>query len=194
MQQEIKPKATLYGGTRYRSMAEAKTAESLDRLGLDFEYERDAARGPRYVGGQYTPDFWVPGLNAYIEVAGVWDERHKVNTAEFARESGCLGWYPDGTGYVRSPVMVHVDGDGYLHPVLPMGDDEEAWRRDAEPFHRGGALLLSCRRCGALFMRCVHSACECPSCGFLNGKGSDPSADRRVNLFDAAGVRRYGGR
>lgn len=200
MKQEIKPKATLYGGTMYRSMAEAKTAESLDRLGLAFEYEQAAARGPRYVGGQYTPDFWVPGLNAYIEVAGVWNERHMLNTAEFARETGCDGWFTGGPGHpalgnIGKPVMMHVDGDGYMHPVLPMEDDEPSWRQAAEEFHSSYAMMGECGTCGRLFACTVCAAWVCPHCGRLND-GDDERFYKRAhgNLFDAAGVKRYGGR
>lgn len=201
MKQEIKPKATIYGGTRYRSMAEAKTAESLDRLGLAFEYEQEAARGPRYVGGQYTPDFWVPGLKAYIEVAGVWDERHKVNTAEFAREMDCHGWFTGGPGHVITerlamPVMVHVDGDGYLHPVLPMGTGDDSWTPASEKFHSTRAMLGTCASCGSLMVCTFYSDLVCPRCGFANGSETRQEFidGCHVNIFDAAGVKRYGGR
>lgn len=192
----IKPKQTTFKGIDYRSMAEAKTAESLDNLGLEFEYETRAARGRQYIGGQYTPDFWVPGLNAYIEVAGVWDERHKVNTAEFAWERGCHGWFTGNRDNVGQPIMMHVDGDGYMHPVMPVCEDHSAWESTCDEFHSEYAMLGTCGRCGELFACTVYARWVCPKCGYSNDADEDERFYERAhgNLFDAAGVKRYGGR
>ena len=197
---EIKPKKTVYRGQTYRSMAEAKTAEALDRLGLQFEYECAAARGPQYVGGQYTPDFWVPELNAYLEVAGVWDERHKVNTAEFARETDCRGWFTGGDRKpvpenIGKPVMMHVTGDGYMYPILPMEDDVTEWGRSSDEFHGEYVMLGTCGRCGSLFVCTVYGSWTCPRCSYSNTGDDERFWERSTgNLFDAAGVKRYGGR
>lgn len=191
---EIRPKKTIYRGQTYRSMAEAKTAEALDRLGLTFEYECAAARGPLYVGGQYTPDFWVPDLNAYIEVAGVWDERHERNTAEFAQEMNCYGWFDGDRSCIGKPYMMMVNGDGYMHPIHPA--DGPNWREYGRKFINYGVMLGTCGGCGKLMIATPCSFWICPNCGHRNSGNEDERFWERAhgNLFDAAGVKRYGGR
>ena len=176
---EIKPKKTVYRGHTYRSMAEAKTAEALDRLGLSFEYECAAARGPQYIGGQYTPDFWVPGLNAYLEVAGVWDERHEHNSAAFIRDANLYRYNDfedvEGTRFFR------IDGDGY---VIPIWEDGEACHIDG--------FINRCSKCGGLSLMGNDGPWNCPHCGAWDGDHFLVTIGD--NLFDAAGVKRYGGR
>ena len=192
---EIKPKKTVYRGHTYRSMAEAKTAEALDRLGLSFEYECAAARGPQYVGGQYTPDFWVPDLNAYIEVAGVWDDRHNANTALFAGEMDCYGWFTGDPDCIGKPLMMMVNGDGFMHPIFPYDDYNAYWDEDSIEFRSLGVMLGTCEGCGELMLVTTVANWVCPHCGF-NNNGDDNRFWERAkgNLFDAAGVKRYGGR
>jgi hypothetical protein len=58
-------KHTLYKGRLYRTRAEAKWAVVLDRLGVPFYYQPSHYRLP---SGTYLPDFWLPTLDAYLEV------------------------------------------------------------------------------------------------------------------------------
>lgn len=74
-------KRTFYRGTWYDSNLEARVAESLDALGVAHEYHRQCFRDARFPWGQYTPDFHLPNEGAYVEVAGVFDERHQRNVA-----------------------------------------------------------------------------------------------------------------
>lgn len=65
MPTEIKPIETLYRGYRFRSRMEARWAVFMDHLGVKFDYEPEAYALP---SGGYLPDFFVPELDAYIEI------------------------------------------------------------------------------------------------------------------------------
>jgi hypothetical protein len=54
-----------YSGTTYRSRTEARWAVLMDAAGVGFQYEPE---GYALVSGWYVPDFWVSGLNAFLEV------------------------------------------------------------------------------------------------------------------------------
>lgn len=56
---------TEYNGTLYRSRTEARWAVLFDVAGLDFQYEPE---GYVLESGQYVPDFWISGLDAFFEV------------------------------------------------------------------------------------------------------------------------------
>lgn len=75
-------KRCLYDGTWFKSNLEGKAAESFDNLGIRWKYEPVVVRGSQFVGGQYTPDFYLPDMLCYVEVAGAWDGNH------YAREIG----------------------------------------------------------------------------------------------------------
>ena len=77
--EEHKAKQTHYGGIWFDSNMEAKTAESLDILGIPFEFHTKCFRDRRFPYKQYTPDFYLPSTDAYIEVCGVFDKRHEDN-------------------------------------------------------------------------------------------------------------------
>lgn len=60
--------------TAFRSQLEATVARELtSRLELEWVYEPLEYRLPN--GEGYVPDFWVPGINAFIEVKGYRTER-----------------------------------------------------------------------------------------------------------------------
>lgn len=63
---EIQARPTMYKGIRMRSRLEADYAASLDREGVEWEYEPVVFAGP---DGQWLPDFGLNGeSHAYIEV------------------------------------------------------------------------------------------------------------------------------
>lgn len=72
-------KKAYYNGTWYDSNTEAKVAESFDGLGIVWEYHRHVFRDSRLRYKQYTPDFHLPNTEQWIEVCGVFDERHENN-------------------------------------------------------------------------------------------------------------------
>ncbi len=175
-------KRCLYGGTWFKSNLEGKVAESFDNLGIAWQYEPVVCRGPEFDGGQYTPDFYLPRQNVYIEAAGRWDDRHARNTAEFSRQMGCCRAVErDGHG---SPMILCVDGRGFVRDVCSGEPDEDIW---SIPF------LSRCARCGGVSIMTNGSTWRCQCCDAYDGDHhiSETYGD---NLFDAAGVRRYGGR
>lgn len=106
-------KKTNYHGTWYDSMLEAKVAEAMDDLGIVHEYHRQAFRDRSFPYGQYTPDFHVPDYrkvegwagdgplnDMYVEVCGVFDERHRGNVEALAAILG------------KDGAVAVIDGDG----------------------------------------------------------------------------------
>lgn len=100
--EKYKAKRTFYGGTWFDSNLEARTAESLDALGISWEFHADCFRDRRFPYGQYTPDFKLGG-GAYVEVAGVFDDRHRRNVRTLCE---ILGSPAD------NPLVMVVDGNG----------------------------------------------------------------------------------
>lgn len=68
---EIKPIETYYNGYRFRSRLEARWAVFFDALGVKYEYEPEGYCMSD--GSCYLPDFFLPGLNYYVEVKGMGD-------------------------------------------------------------------------------------------------------------------------
>jgi hypothetical protein len=68
---------TSYAGCRFRSRLEARWAVFFDHLGLQWEYEPERYPvGPPTDRRTYLPDFWLPGLELWVEIKGVptdWD-------------------------------------------------------------------------------------------------------------------------
>jgi hypothetical protein len=58
---------TNFDGYRFRSRTEARWAVFFKTCGIAYEYEKEG-----YVldGTPYLPDFWLPGLNVWLEVKG----------------------------------------------------------------------------------------------------------------------------
>lgn len=75
-----------YKGCTFRSTYELRFAQALDRLGWEWSYEPK-----RFLlsEGSYLPDFFVPEMEAYIEIKGWFDERGKRRVRMFRDE------YPD---------------------------------------------------------------------------------------------------
>ena len=66
---QIQAKKVCYRGIQYRSTLEAKTAQSLDNLGIPYQYEPDGYQLTN--GVWYKPDFYLPGAKQFIECKGV---------------------------------------------------------------------------------------------------------------------------
>lgn len=65
---DIKPIETRYKGYRFRSRLEARWAVFFDALGVKWEYEKEGY--DLGDAGWYLPDFWLPEINAYVEIKG----------------------------------------------------------------------------------------------------------------------------
>lgn len=65
----IGPIETHYAGYRFRSRLEARWAVFFETLGVAYQYESQG-----YLLGDekrpYLPDFWLPGIGAWVEVKG----------------------------------------------------------------------------------------------------------------------------
>lgn len=74
----IKAIETWYAHCRFRSKLEARFAVLFDHLDWPWQYEPQGW----HLGNDecYLPDFWLPTLNAYLEVKGMWD--HTVRKAQ----------------------------------------------------------------------------------------------------------------
>lgn len=77
----MKPIETKYAGCRFRSRLEARWAVFFDHLKLEWVYEPEGFVLPD--GSRYLPDFYLPGLKAYVEI--------KPKTSSFDYES----WEPE---------------------------------------------------------------------------------------------------
>lgn len=62
------PKAitTVYNGFKFRSRLEARWAVFMDTVGVQYEYEKEGYDLGKH--GYYLPDFWLPVLNAWLEI------------------------------------------------------------------------------------------------------------------------------
>lgn len=63
-------KGGYHGGVWMRSSWELRFAEKLDEVGIEWLYE--PKRFPVGEGRTYTPDFFIPKLNLWIEIKGYW--------------------------------------------------------------------------------------------------------------------------
>lgn len=171
---KYKPKRTLYRGTWFKSNLEARVAESLDALEIEWEYETVCLRGAKYPYGQYTPDFWLPELHAHVEVTGRIDEKHLSNALAACDDLGVenpdmdLSCEEQAHPSDEHPVFYLLDGEGYLRDPRAVDDD------------------LQFMACGCP-LPVINPAGEwtCPYCGASGNRmlGGD------ANLFDLARAR-----
>jgi hypothetical protein len=75
---------TVYNGIQFRSRMEAQCAFLFDRLGWEWEYEKESMM--LSTGITYTPDFWVLDGDMIAECRGYNSERGDRQLREFASE------------------------------------------------------------------------------------------------------------
>lgn len=63
---DIKPIETVYNGYRFRSRLEARWAVFFDAAGIKYEYEPEGFVLEN--GKWYLPDFYLPKIEAYVEI------------------------------------------------------------------------------------------------------------------------------
>jgi len=85
---KIRAIPTTYAGQAFRSKLEARWAMNLDRWGIAWTYEPEGYQLPS--GDWYLPDFWLPGINTWLEVKGP-GVPGLGKFEEFAREQGPRG-------------------------------------------------------------------------------------------------------
>ena len=140
-----KPRKTEYRGVEFKSNLEAKCAECFDNLGIRWEYEPKTFRGKDFAGGQYTPDFYLPSAELYIEVVGVWDERHRQNFMSFIELKEID---------FNKPALLCINGQGYF--CTPWAEKSDR-------------VLNRCIKCGTWFGIDMERWWHCPKCDFSNG-------------------------
>lgn len=82
----LKALDTNYRGFRFRSRLEARWAVFMDEVGIKYEYEREAYD---LDGLCYLPDFWLPELDAFLEIKALapnYEESEKAR--RLAKASG----------------------------------------------------------------------------------------------------------
>jgi nucleoside 2-deoxyribosyltransferase len=77
---------TSYRGYRFRSRLEARWAVFFDAAGIDWQYE---VEGYVVKGERYLPDFWLPGLQTFVEI--------KPTAEEVERATSRMQGLVDGT-------------------------------------------------------------------------------------------------
>lgn len=90
---------TKYKGYRFRSRLEARWAVFLNHLGIPFSYESEGFDLGN--AGRYLPDFWLPGIKAWLEIKGCEPDEAEKAKAEALFEQG------------GDPVLLAVGEPGY---------------------------------------------------------------------------------
>ena len=151
------PKKAEYKGVKMKSNLEARFAIAFDCMGIKWEYEPTTFWGEEYQGGRYTPDFYLPDFDVYVEVAGVWDERHKHNTEALAKKLDKYIYDKDG-GFVRC-----------VPRVLRYNSKGEACDSNGNCCETCGVEITQCTECGKLQIIDTCLSWECTHCGAHDG-------------------------
>ena len=168
MTKVIKAIPTTYKGIEFRSKLEAKYAQALDMLGIVWEYE---GHGFRFDDGTcYSPDFYMPEIDTYLEVKGVMDEasQHKVElTASEAHKRIVVGG-PDGT-------LTMYTGP---RPGEPAGTVYESWSGP-----------VRCIACGKVYFIEGDGSWQCHACGNYDGDSGFTTVGKWADdtIFKAVG-------
>ena len=130
---QFKAKKTFYKGTMFDSNLEARTAEALDEIGIGWSFHEACFRDRRFPYGQYTPDFMLND-GRFVEVAGVFDERHERNAQVLTHLLGSTG---------DRPTLIVVDGDGNCREWFETEIDGETaiLHRECHQFGQSGNLF-----------------------------------------------------
>jgi hypothetical protein len=140
---------TRYKGYRFRSRLEARWAVFFDTLGVRWEYEKEGFDlGP---AGWYLPDFWLPDLEVWLEVKGVW-----------ARERDDV-WIKACALALESAHKVYVFAGQLEHPNAVVG--YQFWGTEDETTGHGplAEWWFRCPACGKwqLGRTVSELPCEC---------------------------------
>lgn len=121
----IKAIETIYNGYRFRSRLEARWAVFFDVAKIKYEYEPEGFRTND--GTMYLPDFYLPDLDAYVEVKrntfdGAEEVKNKcekvVKYAGPVRRLVILSDVPEGKS---------IDGGLWHYPALYLFDCDVRW-------------------------------------------------------------------
>lgn len=134
----MKALETTYNGFRFRSRTEARWAVFMDAMGVQYEYEREAYD---LDGLFYLPDFWLPQMQAHLEIKG------EAPTEEETEKAKRLAKYTDKRVYI-----IYGQPEIPWHSNLPSSESAHLieWMKTKEGEHIG--------------WDCSYWWCECPHC------------------------------
>lgn len=137
MPEPIKAKTTWYRGVLFRSRLEASWARLLDAKGIEWDYEPEHfAMHDRGRVWRYNCDFWLPGLQLWLEIKPVFPDQKERLKAELlaaetqrpvvvvygsraSRSNPTIAWFcRHEDGYIEGP----VEGEPLRHWL------HDAWR------------------------------------------------------------------
>lgn len=155
-----------WNGWQFRSQAEAYAAMFLTKLGVSFQYEPEAYA---LDGGEPTrPDFWLPDLNAWLEIKGsdTFDDRQVRRLSE-AQASVTL--------YVAiAPLWVRASNGRNTRNLL-------VYNRGERVDHR--YEFCRCARCRQWTIQYLGYQSR-HDCGRTNNFGRDAAFAQHVNEFE----------
>lgn len=112
----IKAIETKYRGYRFRSRLEARWAVFFDALDIAWEYEKEGFDLGKH--GHYLPDFWLPDINAWIEIKG-----QKASDQEIAK---CRAFkrHLGGWGATHAMLLGGAVAKGIVKEMCHMGREQ----------------------------------------------------------------------
>ena len=185
------PKATLYGSIKFRSRMEAKWACVFDVLGIIYEYEHHLLKlDPSYLRKDerspdlykylrmdqylyYLPDFYLPGLNLFVEIKG--------QEPTYIEETKAL------LTSIRCPVVMLCGGIPDIPRLLNEEDlDEQSYvyrTVDNKRLKYFNMYLCSCTCCGNISF---YHTCSCDTEGYDIDCCVDYTSDDVINAYRTA--------
>ena len=102
------------GGQYFRSNQEANLARVFNHLGVRWQYEPKEFEFPVPRGNRfYTPDFYLPDLDRWVEVKGWLDEQSLTKLRRFKK------YYPDE--FKKLQLYISTDDKKTMAAVLGLG-------------------------------------------------------------------------
>lgn len=176
---------TQYKGYRFRSRLEARWAVFFDALGIAWEYEKEGY--DLGAAGYYLPDFWLPGLQCWLEVKGKEPTQLELGRAAALAEATRHDVFLFA-GAIAVPGENDVcgpDGEsGYLVTPDGGGDNHYRW--------------TDCPHCGRVGLefeaRADRLPCHlsgCPRQSQWADKGYNGNSPRLIAAYEAAAGARF---
>lgn len=132
----MNPIQTRYAGYLFRSRLEARFAVFFEKLGVNYEYEKEGFELDMMT--RYLPDFWIPEWQCFIEIKPKTENEREKYQALLIQDL----WHEQKPEY---PLWVVV-GTPYLN-------DYEIWRH---PRDMGAELFAECRCCSGVYIEACN--------------------------------------
>ncbi len=158
---EIKAIETIYKNYKFRSRLEARWAVFFDVMEIKYEYEKEGY--DLGDAGRYLPDFWLPGMDMFIEVKGQEPTAEEIKKCqELSLQSGkIVGMvFSDFCSFDVYERHGEVKTKGSNLIFFPDRPDENDYFT--------GSSFKACEVCAHIFYHWVIGDC-CPKCADLVG-------------------------